>query len=120
MAARLKIIRIARTPATAYDHDREISDLVRHQLRHAQQELQKWWAAFGRQDPEQFTTEQQAAEYLKVVTKILRPRPDREARVHGSPAPKSGVWLDDPLKRPAPKRKASQPRPRSQTRRRKR
>jgi hypothetical protein len=108
MAARLKIVRIAKTPAVAYNHDREISDLVRHQLRHARLELLKWWATFGSEDPEQFTTEQQAAQYLKVVTRILRPRPDHEARIQGSPAPKSGVWLNDPIERPAPKQRQKQ------------
>jgi len=106
VATRLKIIPIAKTPANAYRRDREISDLVRHQLRHARQELNNWWAKFGNQDPELFKTEQEAADYVRVVTRILHPGGAHRWGVKGSPAPKSGVWLGDPHERPAPKRRA--------------
>jgi len=96
MAARLKIIRIPKTPANAFDKHREISDLVRNQVRHAQQELQKWWKKVGSIEPGQIQTEQQAAEYLRTVTRILHPEGSRRARTTTAPAPKSGVWLDDP------------------------
>ena len=73
MAARLKIVRIPRTPASAFDQHREVSDLVRNQVRHAHQEMQAWWEQSGSVAPDQIRTEQQAADYLKMVTHILHP-----------------------------------------------
>jgi hypothetical protein len=107
MAARLKIIRIPRTPANAFDKHREISDLVRNQVRHAHQELHDWWKAIGRVDPAEIQTEQQASEYIRSVTRILHPEGARRTRaVSGPAAPKSGVWLDEPwAARPAASRR---------------
>jgi hypothetical protein len=110
VAKRLKIIPIARTPSNAYRRDREISDLVRNQLRHVRRELQNWWANFGSKDPERFTTEQEASEYIRVVTRILHPQGAHAPRILGRPAPKSGVWLTDPADAPARKPKRSKKR----------
>ena len=96
MAARLKIIRIPKTPATAFDKHREISDLVRNQVRNAHQELHTWWEKVGSIVPEKIRTEQEAAEYIRTVTRILHPEGARRAKATAKPAPKSGVWLDDP------------------------
>lgn len=96
MAARLKIIRIPKTPAKAFDKHREISDLVRNQVRHAHQELHAWWKKVGSIAPEKILTEQEAAEYIRTVTRILHPEGARRAKPIDKPAPKSGVWLDDP------------------------
>jgi peptidoglycan/xylan/chitin deacetylase (PgdA/CDA1 family) len=119
MAARLKIVHIPKTPAKAYDHHREISDLVRNQLRHAHQELQNWWGKVGGKDPGQLRTEQEAADYIRTVTRILHPEGTPRARSTASPAPKSGVWLIDPMdaprSRPARKRKQTRKRTRTRT-----
>ena len=108
MAARLKLIRIPKTPASAFDKHREISDLVRNQVRHAHQELHEWWKRVGTMGPDQIRTEQEAAEYIRIVTGVLHPEgvPRRPMKVR--PAPKSGVWLHDPSaqKGRPPKRRA--------------
>jgi hypothetical protein len=102
MAARLKIIRIPRTPASAFNQHREASDLVRNQVRHAHQELHDWWKTVGRIDPNQIRTEQEASDYIRTVTRILHPEGTQRARsaqagAKTPPARKSGVWLDDPM-----------------------
>jgi hypothetical protein len=94
MAARLKIIRIPRTPSTAFDKHRQISDLVKNQVRHAHQELQAWWEKIGHVAPEQIETEQQAADYIRAVTRILHPEGTRHAQLPTGRPPKSGVSLD--------------------------
>lgn len=109
MAARLKIVRIPRTPSSAFDQHREVSDLVRNQVRHAHLEMQNWWKSRGGVAPDQIRTEQQAADYLKMVTHILHPEGTRSVRLPAGRKPKSGVVLgemkDDsrPVRRPAPK-----------------
>src|SRR6476660_7429471 len=96
MAARLKIIRIPRTPASAFDRDREISDLVRTQLRHAYEALHEWWRTVGAVQPEAVKREGDAAKYIKMVTRILHPEATPAVPMPAPPAPKSGVWLEDP------------------------
>lgn len=93
MAQRLRIIRIPRTPATAFDKHRAISDLVRNQVRHAYQELHDWWKTIGGVDPDRLETEQQAADYLRTVTRILHPEGVRTG-LPKERAPRSGVVLD--------------------------
>lgn len=95
MPPRLKIIRIPRTPSTAYDPSRQISDLVRTQVRHAHQELHAWWRTLGSVEPEQIETEQQAADYLEAVTRVLHPEATDRARLPPQRAPKSGVVLGE-------------------------
>jgi hypothetical protein len=95
MPPRLKIIRIPRTPSSAYDSARPISDLVRTQVRHAYQELHAWWQAIGGIQPEQIGTEQQAADYLKAVTRVLHPEATDRTRLPADRAPKSGVVLGE-------------------------
>lgn len=95
MPPRLKIIRIPRTPSTAYDSSRPISDLVRTQVRHARQELHAWWDTIGSIEPEQIETEQQAADYLNAVTRVLHPEATDRVRLPAERAPKSGVVLGE-------------------------
>ena len=89
MAARLKIIRIPKTPANAFDKHREISDLVRNQVRNAHQELHAWWEKVGRIAPEKILTEQEAARYtsgpspgffIRRAPGVRRQRPNRRRR----------------------------------------
>jgi hypothetical protein len=123
MAARLKIIRIPRTPASAFDRDREISDLVRTQVRHAYQALHEWWRTADAVRPESVQTEGEAAKYIKMVTRILHPEATPAVPMPAPPAPKSGVWLDDPAgavpRRAGKARKAIRKRGRSRRRARK-
>jgi hypothetical protein len=93
----MKIIKIPKTPAKAFDKHREVSDLVRNQVRHAHKELHDWWRIVGGIDPNQIQTEQQAAEYVRTITRILHPEGAHTSRIPLSPAPKSGVWLTDPI-----------------------
>jgi hypothetical protein len=109
MAARLKVVRIPKTPANAFDKHRVISDLVRNQVRHAHQELHEWWRNVGSIEPEQIQTEQEASEYIRTVTRILHAEGATRGRPAHNPAPKSGVWLGDPLAR---RPRASRPRTR--------
>jgi hypothetical protein len=106
MAPRLKIVRIPRTPSTAFDKHRPISDLVRNQVRHAHQELHEWWESLGRIEPDEILTEQQAADYLRAVTRVLHPEGARHARVPAGRPARSGVWLGEPqgVARPARRR----------------
>jgi hypothetical protein len=120
MAPRLKIIRIPRTPASAFDHDREISDLVRTQVRHAYEALHEWWRTAGAVQPESLQTEREAADYIRTVTRILHPEATPAVPMPAPPAPKSGVWLDDPTaaapRRARKARKAVRKRSRSRRR----
>lgn len=93
MAPRLKIIRIPRTPPGAYDKYRPISDLVRNQVRHAHEELHNWWRQFGDVTPERIATEQEAAEYVRLVTRILHPEGAMLPAMPSDRRAKSGVWL---------------------------
>ena len=110
MAPRLQIIRIPRTPTTAFDKERPISDLVKNQVRHAHQELHAWWEGIRSIEPDQIRTEQEAADYVKAVTRVLHPEAtQRTPMPDGRPA-KSGVSLGQaaPARRraAAPKRRA--------------
>jgi hypothetical protein len=96
MAARLKIIKIPRTPSTAFDKHRPISDLVKNQVRHAHQELHAWWETIAAVDPDTIHTEQQAADYIKAVTRILHPEGTRHAQLPSGRPAKSGVSLGPP------------------------
>jgi hypothetical protein len=109
----MKIIRIPKTPANAFDKHREVSDLVRNQVRHAHRELANWVASV---DPERFKTEQEAADFIRIVTRILHPEGARTSVLPGSPAPKSGVWLTDPIASPKRAQPATQTRKRSRPR----
>lgn len=113
----MKIIRIPKTPANAFDKHREVSDLVRNQLRHAHKELTTWVAGI---DPERIQTEQQASDFIRTVTRILHPEGTDSSRLAGSPAPKSGVWLTDPIAAPARTRKRKKTQARARTRPRRR
>ena len=93
MAPSVKIIRIPRTPATAFDQHREISDLVRNQVRHAYQELHEWWRTLGGVEPGDIETEQQAADYLKAVTRVLHPQGTHRSQLPPGRPAKSGVVL---------------------------
>ena len=93
MAPRLKIIRIPRTPPGAFDKYRPISDLVKNQVRHAHEELHRWWAQFGSITPEQIQTEQEAADYVRTVTRVLHPEGSTPPLMPSDRPAKSGVWL---------------------------
>jgi hypothetical protein len=113
MAARLKIIKIPRTPATAFDQHRPASDLVQNQVRHAYQELHAWWERIGSTTPEQIETEQQAADYLNAVTRVLHPEATARTQLPGNRQKKSGVVLGSQA--PSPRR-ASRRKPRTSRR----
>ena len=113
MATRLKIIRVPKTPANAFEPARDVSDLVRNQVRHAHKALHDWWRIVGSIEPDQIQTEQQAAEYIRTVTRILHPEGAHTARIPRGPAPKSGVWLSDPIERPQRTRTRSRTRTRT-------
>jgi hypothetical protein len=112
MSKHLTIIRIPRTPPSAFNQHRPVSDLVKAQVRHAHQELQRWWEERGNIDPEHIKTEQEAADYVRMVTRVLHPEGASQGRLPSDRAPKSGVWLG-PTKRakkttsPASRRKAT-------------
>ena len=114
MPPRLKIIGIPRTPATAFDQHRLISDLVRNQVYQAHRELHDWWRTLGSVKPEQVQTEQQAAEYLKAVTRILHPEGTRPPAPAAAGKRKRGISLGE---RPRASRPARR-RPRKTSRKR--
>lgn len=116
MPPRLKIIRIPRTPSTAYNSSRQISDLVRTQVRHAHQELHAWWRTIGGIEPEEIETEQQAADYLKAVTRVLHPEATERTPLPAQRAPKSGVVLGE-SRAAAPARRRKRRRATGRTRR---
>jgi hypothetical protein len=97
-----KIIRIPRTPPANFNKDRVASDLIKNQVRHAHEQLQEWIAKYGGIDPESLETEQQAAEYLAIVTRVLHPEvASKPALPEGRPA-KSGISLTVAAPRPQP------------------
>lgn len=105
MAARLKIIKIPRTPSTAFDKHRAVSDLVKNQVRHAYQELHAWWERIGRVSPDDIHTEQEAADYVRAVTRVLHPEATQRTPMPAGRPPKSGVALSVPRpSRPAARR----------------
>jgi hypothetical protein len=91
---RLKIIKIPRTPVSAFDKNRPASDLVKNQIRHAYRELHAWWRQIGSTTPDQIETEQQAADYLKTVTRVLHPEATPRAALQENRQGKSGVLLE--------------------------
>jgi hypothetical protein len=121
MAKPLKIIRIARTPPSSFNQHRLASDLVKNQVRHAHQQLQRWIEKYGKVDPDQITTEQEAADYLATVTRVLHPQVAGKPRLfEGRPA-KSGISLEAPFRRaPTPPKRAAQPKRRTKAARGKR
>ncbi len=97
MPTRLTSVPIPRTPASSFNKDRIASDLIKNQVRHTHQELMLWIEKYGRIDPEQITTEQQAADYLAAVTRVLHPvAANRPSLPPGRP-PKSGISLSGPV-----------------------
>jgi len=97
MPPQMKMIPIPKTPADVFDKNQKASDLVLNQVKHAYKELHDWWQNVGSKELEQIQTEQEAAEFIRIVTRILHPEGARTSLLPGSPAPKSGVWLTDPV-----------------------
>jgi hypothetical protein len=121
MAKPLKIIRIPKTPASSFNQYRLASDLVKNQVRHAYQELQHWIDKYGRIRPEQITTEQEAADYMATVTRVLHPQAASKPRLSGARPAKSGISLEAPPRQvPAPSTRAAQPKRRTRAARGKR
>ena len=110
MAARLKIIKIPRTPSTAFDKNRPVSDLVKNQVRHAYQELHAWWEQIGSLRPDQMETEQQAANYINIVTRVLHPEATQRTPLPADRKGKSGVTLGS---HPSPRRAPALRKPRT-------
>jgi len=107
----MKIVRIPRTPASAFDKNRPASELLKAQVRHAR-------AVDMTLSPERRTaaaepavgTEQEAAEYVGQVTKQLNPKAGAAWRLPRGPrAPKSGVWLGPARLQPTARKKARKP-----------
>ncbi len=95
MKERLTIVRIPKTPAAAFDKNRPASDLLKAQVRHAREELEQWFEAHAKIDPDAVKTEQEGADYVQKVTRLLHPE-GAHATASALPAnraPKSGVWL---------------------------
>jgi hypothetical protein len=115
MAKPLKIIRIPRTPASSFNQHRLASDLVKNQVRHAHQELQRWIEKYGKVDPDQITTEQEAADYMAVVTRVLHPQVAAKPGLSGARPAKSGISLEAPS-RPVPTPSSRPARPKRRTR----
>jgi hypothetical protein len=114
MAKPLKIIRIPKTPASSFNQHRLASDLVKNQVRHAHQELQRWIEKYGKVDPDQITTEQEAADYLATVTRVLHPQVTAKPRLSGARPAKSGISLDAPPRQmPASSTRTAQPKRRA-------
>jgi hypothetical protein len=110
----MKIIRIPKTPISAFDKERPASDLLKAQVRHVHNAEQKLPA---RQrsgiTPEAIETEQQVADYVGRVVRRLHPKSPRVWRLPpGKRAPMSGVWLGPTtIQKPTLKRRTKSVRP---------
>lgn len=82
--AKLKTIKIPASPRRSFDSSRRPSDLVMQQVRHAHEELRKWVEA-NRVVPEDINTEQEAANFINAVTRLLHPEgtPPVPVGIHG-------------------------------------
>jgi hypothetical protein len=91
----LKIIRIPRTPTSAFQKEREVSTLLRAQVEHAAEAEQRLpRQRQTRVATESIATEHEAAEYIGQVMKRLHHNARKTWRLPpGTRAPKSGVWL---------------------------
>jgi len=106
-AAPMKIIRIPRTPAAAFDKNRPASELLKAQARHARAVEENFPSARRPAvTPQAIETEHDAAEYVGHVTRQLNPDAAAPWRLpRGERPPKSGVWLG-PARIQKPRRSA--------------
>jgi hypothetical protein len=101
----MKIIRIPRTPASAFDKNRPASELLKAQARHARAVEETLPTGRRRTAPPQaIETEHDAAEYVGRITRQLNPDAAEPWRLpRGERPPKSGVWLGPARVRTRPK-----------------
>ena len=69
------VLKVPKTPRNAYDHDRFISGLIEHQIKHFS-EVEKSLLEAGQKltDISKIKTELQASKYLKKMTSLLHPQ----------------------------------------------
>jgi hypothetical protein len=69
------VMKVPRTPKSAYDHGRFISSLIEHQIKHFH-EVERSLLKPGQKltDISKIKTELQASKYLKKMTALLHPR----------------------------------------------
>ena len=69
------MMKVPKTPKSAYDHGRFISSLIEHQLKHFN-EVEKSLLKQGQKltDVSRIKTELQASKYLKKMTALLHPQ----------------------------------------------
>jgi len=80
-------IRVPLPPASAYNKDRPVSDLIKEHLRqihHAESARMPKEKRDGRR-PEDIRTEAEAASYIAVVTRILHPKAKKPSRRRPKP-----------------------------------
>lgn len=105
-AAPIKIIRIPRTPAAAFDKNRPASELLKAQARHARAVAEMLPPSRRPAvTPQPIETEHDTAEYIGHVTRQLNPDATEPWRLpRGERPPKSGVWLGPARLQTPPKR----------------
>jgi hypothetical protein len=69
------VMKVPKTPKSAYDHGRFISSLIEHQLKHFN-EVEKSLLKAGEKltDVSKIKTELEASKYLKKMTALLQPQ----------------------------------------------
>lgn len=99
------VLKVPKTPRSAYNHGRFISSLIEHQIKHFS-EVEKSRLGPGQKltDISKIKTELQASKYLKKMTALLHPQGADKPRAAGKrkkPAARKRI-----VKRPAKSKKA--------------
>jgi hypothetical protein len=76
------VMKVPKTPKSAYDHGRFISSLIEHQLKHFN-EVEKTLLKAGEKltDVSKIKTELEASKYLKKMTALMHPQGAEKARI---------------------------------------
>lgn len=99
MATRMKFIAVPKTPKSAFNKNRQISELLRAQVNQAHAQLLDWIKHNVWQDPSEIRTEQEAADFVRMVSRVLHPEGASGGATRTLPSgrgPKSGVSLAAP------------------------
>jgi hypothetical protein len=102
------VMKVPKTPKSAYDHGRFISSLIEHQLKHFN-EVEKSLLKAGQKltDISKIKTELQASKYLKKMTALLHPQgAEKRGKAAGTRKTKKAAKRKSIAKRKQGKRKS--------------
>lgn len=72
-STKFRLVALPPSPKETFNNKREISDLLKQQVQNAHDALVEWIGKVGRTVPSWVDTEQEAADYVAMVARLLHP-----------------------------------------------